>query len=60
MSAPCLSNKAGDIEMMLEHGVGERSVESLLCPWRAPPKIPAGIGVVAWKMLRKIAERRLA
>src|SRR5438552_635837 len=52
--------KVGDLEVVVEDRPGERGVEDLLHTGLAPLQIPAREGTVSWKMIRWVAQCRLA
>src|SRR6266567_2036795 len=52
--------KVGDLEMVVHDGPGERGVENLLQTGLAPVQVPADPVIVGWKMIREVAQGRLA
>ena len=57
---PVREKKVGDLEVVVEDRPGERGVENLLHTGLAPLQVPAGGGIVGGKMIREVAQCRLA
>jgi hypothetical protein len=55
-----LEQKVGDLEMVVHDGPGERGIENLLHTGLAPSQVPADPVVFGGKMIREVAQGRLA